>query len=147
MKLFPRKRDAELWPDAELWALFPDRSIRVDKNPKIRGRLIVSDKLQLVARLTPPLQVCVHKRGREPGAQPVPTGEHVWVLTGREDEIPSDEEFQEGLEEIFHRSMIDAMKSARRKRALTWWVSFGMLVAAMLTAWAKFGNLIDGWWW
>ena len=146
MNFFRGKRDAELWPNAELRVLFPDRSLRVDKKPRIVGKLIISYKFERVFRFTTPLRVYKHLRGDLPGAQPVPTNKYVWVMTGKPDEEPSEEEFQEGLELVFLRSRSRALEQSNKRRWTEWWIAIGGSILVVLLNFAKFFDVLHGWW-
>ena len=144
MNLFRRKKDADLWRDIELWVLFPDRSLRVDKNPRVVGKVIISEKFEMIFRRTDPLRWCEWLPSKELGAQPVPTNKYVWVMTGGTAERPSEEEFQEACELAYLDATNRALEASNKRRWAVWWVAIGGSTAVVLLNFAKFFDVLRG---
>ena len=147
MRLFKKNRAPELH------VLFPDGRVRVDRHPRTDCGALVSDKLGVVFRLTTPMPVCSRPHGKEPGAQPVPTGKFIWFKTGDESELLSDEELDDVLKLVSLRAGNKSLAKRIFREDLRWWVAFLASVGVALSVWAvaahkwaAFAQNLIGWW-
>ena len=146
MKSWRRRKDSELWPDTELGVLFPDGSLRIDKNPKTEFGIIVSDKFKQVYRMKAPIPVSEWRRCKELGAQPVPTGKRMWIMTGDPSDRPTEEEFRQSCELVSLDATNRSLEASNRRRWAEWWVVIGTSISVAALNSAKILDFVLGWW-
>ena len=146
MRFFRRKKDTELWPGTPLGVLFPDGSLRIDKNPKTEYGIIISEKFKLAYRMKTPTPLCEWRRGKGHFVQPIPTGKRMWLMTGEPSERLSETELQEACQLVYLDASNRAMENSNRKRQAVWWISIGGLALLPLLRFANVVDIVRNWW-
>ena len=124
MRFYRRKKDTELWPGTHLGVLYPDGSLRIDKNPNTEYGIIISNKFELVFRMKTPMPVFEWRRGKGPFVQCIPTDKGMWLMTGDPSERLSKTELQEVSKLVYLNASNRALEKTNKHRWINWRTSY-----------------------